>query len=111
MLKTRGAPIFLATGLLIGQACAFLSPSPRDQLSVPYSSVVNLHMSSTTATAVPSWEDLTSEVANTEIGQALNKEVEIRKEGKGSAHVQNKLRQFGKDESPQITLYRDHAGW
>ncbi len=66
---------------------------------------------SSTAT-IPSWTDLQSTVAETSVGKALNYEVELRKQGKGSAHVQNKLRLFGsKDPKPAITLYRDHAGW
>lgn len=38
-------------------------------------------------------------------------EVELRKSGKGSAHVHNKLRQFKSGDDPPITLFRDHAGW
>lgn len=63
------------------------------------------------STSVPSWADLTSQVATTPVGQALNNEVELRKNGKGSAHVQNTLRKFDSDEDPKIILYRDHAGW
>ena len=59
-----------------------------------------------------SWEDLKSASGSQSIGSALNEEVELRKTGKGSAHVQSKLRLFSSDENqPKITLYRDHAGW
>jgi len=60
---------------------------------------------------VPSWADLESKVGSTTVGNALNKEMELRKEGKASAFVQNTLRQFDSTEEPRITLYRDHAGW
>ena len=68
---------------------------------------------STPSTTVPSWADIQSTVGETSVGQALNKESELRSEGKGSAHVQNKLRLFDAPSSstPPITLYRDHAGW
>ena len=66
---------------------------------------------STTAT-VPSWDEIQSIVAKDPVGKALNDEVELRSKGKGSAHVQNKLRLFeSKDGKPPIKLYRDHAGW
>jgi hypothetical protein len=71
-----------------------------------------LRMSSTAATtAIPSWSDLQSQSEATPVGKALVSEFENRKNGKGSAHVQNKLRQFKSDEQPAITLFRDHAGW
>ncbi|KAL3935339.1 MAG: hypothetical protein SGBAC_009124 [Bacillariaceae sp.] len=69
-------------------------------------------MSSTTAaTTVPSWETLQSDVGETPVGQALNDQIQLRADGKGSPHVQNKLRKFQSDADPQITLFRDHAGW
>lgn len=58
-----------------------------------------------------SWSDLMQACEATPVGNALRNEVELRKQGKGSAHVQNKLRLFDSDQPPQITLYRDHAGW
>ncbi len=64
-----------------------------------------------TSTTLPSWTDLSDQIGATPVGQALNHEVKIRLEGKGSAHVQNKLRKFDSDEEPPIILYRDHAGW
>eukprot|EP00546_Thalassionema_frauenfeldii_P010456 CAMPEP_0178914376 /NCGR_PEP_ID=MMETSP0786-20121207/11392_1 /TAXON_ID=186022 /ORGANISM="Thalassionema frauenfeldii, Strain CCMP 1798" /LENGTH=507 /DNA_ID=CAMNT_0020587279 /DNA_START=198 /DNA_END=1721 /DNA_ORIENTATION=- len=70
-----------------------------------------LKMSSTTSTIIPSWIDLKSKSESTIVGKSLVAEVELRSSGKGSAHVQNKLRQFKSEEDPQITLFRDHAGW
>lgn len=58
-----------------------------------------------------SWDDLVRQIDTTPVGDALSKEVEIRKTGKGSAHVHNTLRRFHTTEEPQVTLYRDHAGW
>ena len=69
-----------------------------------------LRMVSTT-TAVPSWDDLKSQSELTPLGKAMTVEGDLRKVGKGSAHVQNKLRQFESTELPAITLFRDHAGW
>jgi glutathione S-transferase len=63
------------------------------------------------ATKVPSWSDLQQTAGATKVGAALNEEVLRRSKGDGSAHVQNTLRKFGKDNEPPITLYRDHAGW
>ena len=58
-----------------------------------------------------SWSDLQSAAANTAVGAALNSEHESRMNGTGGPFVQNKLRLFGSNERPNITLYRDHAGW
>lgn len=58
-----------------------------------------------------SWSDLQNKVGTSLVGAALNNEVKLRSEGKGSAHVQNKLRKFGSNDEPVITLFRDHAGW
>jgi len=63
------------------------------------------------STSVPSWSDLKSKSEATPVGQALVNEIALRKDGKGSAHVQNTLRTFGRNPSPDITLFRDHAGW
>ena len=70
-----------------------------------------LRMTATSAAAAPAWTDLQSTIGETSVGKALNTEVELRSQGKGSAHVQNKLRLFdSSDSDPPITLYRDHAG-
>ena len=63
-----------------------------------------------TVNVVSSWDELKAVSASQAVGAALNKEVEVRKDGKGSAHVQSKLRLFSSEEKPKITLYRDHAG-
>eukprot|EP00977_Amphora_coffeiformis_P018753 scaffold6695_cov155-Amphora_coffeaeformis.AAC.6 len=66
-----------------------------------------LAMSSTATTAaVPSWTDLVEQAAATPVGKALNNEVSLRKEGKGSAARENTLRKFGRDGEPVVTLYR-----
>lgn len=89
---------------------SFLSSSSSEAfitLSAPPQSLYPLQMAS-----IPSWSDIQSAVGETDVGQALNKEVELRSQGKGSAHVQNKLRLFDStDNSPPITLFRDQAGW
>lgn len=64
-----------------------------------------LAMSSTTTTT-PSWTDLIEQAASTPVGKALNTEVSLRKEGKGSASRENTLRTFGREGEPVVTLYR-----
>ena len=64
-----------------------------------------------TVTEVPTWPDLQSKSKENSVGQALEQEMKLRKDGKGSAFVQNTVRKFKSEETPQITLYRDHAGW
>lgn len=66
---------------------------------------------SSTATQLPTWSDLQSQSRSTAVGQALEKETALRQQGKGSAFVQNTLRKFESDSMPEITVYRDHAGW
>ena len=68
-------------------------------------------LSMSTSTEVSSWGELTALSSSQPIGAAFNNEVEVRKTGKASPHVQSKLRLFASDEKPKITLYRDHAGW
>jgi len=71
----------------------------------------SLPMATTSAT-VPSWTDLKTQSGSQAVGGALDAEVEKRKNGNGSPHVQSKLRLFSsEDKNPKITLYRDHAGW
>ena len=68
----------------------------------------------TSSTDQLTWDDLQNESANQSVGKALNEEVEKRNHGKGSAHVQSKLRLFKSQDDntrPKLTLYRDHAGW
>jgi len=81
-------------------------------MSTPMSSPSSSSGSSQQKIVKPSWDELKAESADQAVGAALNNEVEKRKEGKGSAHVQSRLRLFSSDEkAPKITLYRDHAGW
>jgi hypothetical protein len=82
------------------------------RISAQNSFTSQLFMSSTSSVASSSrsWGDL-QDLSNAQaIGAALNNEMEIRKVGNGSAHVQSKLRLFGSKTQPKITLYRDHAG-
>ena len=64
-----------------------------------------------TTTAVPSWAELQNQSERTQVGKAMALEGELRKAGKGAAHVHNKLRQFESTQVPAITLFRDHAAW
>ena len=104
--------------LVLLSLLAFTSQAFHQPLSVFSSkqtkSLHRIAMSSSTVSneiATPSWDELKIESTNQPVGNALNNEVEKRKQGKGSAHVQSKLRLFDSDETPKITLYRDHAGW
>jgi len=118
----------LAAVCLVRQADSFLSPlSPavsgfgaessanhrvrhRQQVNLAMSTTASREGASSSAT-LPSWSDLKSKADATDVGKALNREVELRKIGKGSAHVQNELRLFDSSSDPKITLFRDHAGW
>jgi hypothetical protein len=62
------------------------------------------------ATDTNSWANLQSAASQTRVGAALDLESESRINGTGAPFVQNKLRLFGSNERPKITLYRDHAG-
>jgi hypothetical protein len=67
---------------------------------------------STSLTTSMSWDELNAAAARTDVGQALNREVELRKQGRGGPHVQSTMRLFdSKEDKPNIILYRDHAGW
>ena len=65
---------------------------------------------------LPSWSDLQSSASSTPVGAALDNEVALRPTGRAAPFVQNKLRlfdseDFSAEKPPNITLYRDHAGW
>ena len=75
------------------------------------SSFTNFPTSLAMSTTTDSWEALQSAASNTPVGSALDQESASRTAGTGAAFVQNKLRLFGADEKPKLTLYRDHAGW
>ena len=92
----------------VRRGSAFVSRVSGPLTSLTYTS---LSMSSVATTEVPTWSDLQSKSKETIVGKALEAESTLRKEGKGSAFVQNKLRKFQSDETPQITIFRDHAGW
>ena len=79
-----------------------------------------------TSTTVPTWENLKGKVSETPVGKALDRDLELRSQGRGSPHVHSKLRLFddgdennnnnnnnnnGENEKPVYTLFRDHAGW
>lgn len=62
-------------------------------------------------TSIPTWDDLKTLASATPVGKALDNDIELRKQGKGSPNVHNKVRRFGNEKLPEYTLYRDHAGW
>ena len=98
-------PLLLGAVLLANRGSAFLSSSSN----TPKPTSI-LKMSTATDT-IPSWADLQSKSKSTFAGKALENEMALRQEGKGSAFVHNTLRKFQSDETPLITVYRDHAGW
>lgn len=72
---------------------------------------MQLRMSST-ATAMPTWDDLKKLASETKVGSALDLEADLRISGKGGPNVHSKIRVFDTgDEAPTYTLFRDHAGW
>ncbi len=120
----------LLTGFLLSSSQAFLSPIAQSNSNLSISSFSqrgtfysaqqrtssgsSLTMSTPSTEISSSWDDLKIASAGQAVGSAMNNEVELRKVGRGSSHVQNKLRLYDTPEgegSPKITLYRDHAGW
>jgi hypothetical protein len=97
---------FVQHGVRIGTTSLQLDRSRSPTTIVSMSSP-----SSSQTLSVSSWSELQNEIGQTPVGAALNRETELRSQGKGSAHVQNKLRTFRSTETPTITLFRDHAGW
>lgn len=78
------------------------------------SSTMALSMSTASSSAtVPAWTDLQATLAETPVGEALDRQVTLRGQGLGAPHVHNPLRLFGwkGPQPPSLTLYRDHAGW
>ena len=110
------ALFFLASTFRFHNTLGFQSSRPIPVHFLPQhprQAVLTSYMSSNRATtSIPSWTDVQDSIGKTPVGDALNKEVKRRKDGHGSAHVQNTLRLFEySDGTPPITLYRDHAGW
>ncbi len=68
--------------------------------------------SSSISTGIPSWSNLQEKsVTGTAVGKALDADKELRKAGRGEAHVTNTLRLFDKPDGyqPMFTLYRDEV--
>ena len=98
----------------IRNGSAFLTVSPTVPLQRPLYLQGIAKMSTTASSSdvsALSWSDLQTMVGETSVGAALNNESNLRLQGEGSAHVQNKLRKFDSKDEPVITLFRDHAGW
>ena len=98
-----GVPFFLANQGVSKSKPNILNTRSRQHRTLSMSAQI---------TATSSWDDLKASSAAQPIGSALNNEIEVRKSGRGSAHVGSKLRLFDADENeqPKITFYRDHAG-
>lgn len=84
-----------------------LSVSPHS-MSRYTRAATKISMSSTTDT--DSWANLQLVASRTKVGAALDFESDSRANGTGAPFVQNKLRLFGSNDRPKLTLYRDHAG-
>jgi hypothetical protein len=104
MLVTK----IIAVSLLTTVAIALVHPmhSSIGRRTLVMASTTSL----STTNSIPSWADLKAAAIKTPAGRALEEEVSLRKSGEGSAHVHSSLRTFGKG-TPDITLFRDHAGW
>ena len=59
----------------------------------------------------PSWADLKSKALETPFGIQRAKDEELWAVGLGPPHTDAKLRLFGTNEEPRITLFRDSAAW
>ena len=87
--------------------CLFTCPEPQSAYWV----FENCFEDEFNANSCSVLAELQSQSELTPVGKAMASEVQLRLMGKGSAHVQNKLRQFHSDQIPVITLFRDHAAW
>ena len=96
----------LVAGLSLSGAYSFTLPSSKSSTLGQRASVLAMSSTTSAATQLPSWSDLADQAASTAVGQALNAEVALRREGNGSAARENTLRKFGKEEEPVVTLYR-----
>lgn len=113
---TKAAKSSLILGFLVTPALSFLTSQSSSKSSHSFSTTrfpmaSDAQTTTTTTSSSLSWDDLVRQMDNTPVGKALTNEVQIRKTGKGSAHVHNTLRMFDSKEDPQVILYRDHAGW
>ena len=57
------------------------------------------------------WSELKTKSQETVVGRALQEDQEKRFNGHGAPHVSNQLRLFDQKEIPNLTFYRDQAGW
>jgi hypothetical protein len=86
------------------------SSTASSLLLTMFASITSTAEPDTSTSSIPSWTDLQTMVGQTVVGQALNNDLQQRKEGYGAPHVHNTLRKFNSIDNPKITLYRDHAG-
>lgn len=115
-----------ACAVSLGSVSGFIiSTSSSKTMTRPSSSPTSLGLTAVSAstkatfTTIPSWDDLQSMISQTPVGQALDEQMVLRSKGVGAPHVHSKLRLFPKQQDqespskgmPQLTLYRDHAGW
>lgn len=101
--------LVVATSSRLAKVASFSGPSLSLTARRSVSSHTKLTMSATSTDT--SWGALQTAASNTAVGAALNSEQESRANGTGAPFVQNKLRLFGSDDRPRLTLFRDHAGW
>lgn len=78
--------IVLQTALALRFVAFARGFTPIGPSSVARQRIVTTLSMSTSASALPSWTDLKSKVTQTNVGSAIDQEVDLRKEGKGSAH-------------------------
>ena len=60
---------------------------------------------------LPSWDQLKQQVITTKKGSEMIIEENLREGGGGPPHTDAKLRLFGTNTEPRVTLYRDSAAW
>ena len=106
ILGQRLSRPLIVAGLSLSGAYSFTLPSSKSSTLGPRAWVLAMSSTTSAATQLPSWSDLADQAASTTVGQALNAEVALRREGNGSAARENTLRKFGKEEEPVVTLYR-----
>lgn len=76
------------------------------------SALFDTSSSSSSSIGIPSWSNLQEKsVRGTAVGKALDADKDLRKTGRGEAHVTNTIRLFDKPDGyhPMFTLYRDEV--
>lgn len=72
---------------------------------------MSLFRMSISPSAVAKWSDLEIVSLATDAGNEQRNQRELRQLGEGNPHTDSLLRTFGSSKNPDVTFFRDNAGW